>query len=186
MFRPLAYAYCASMLAAAVLALTFDPALRLLLSHGRRVNFRPPWARNWANALLSGTIHPEEQHPISGRLMRLYEPVVAWALRNRWIVLGTALALILITVPAYFSLGSEFMPPADEGTILYMPTTMPGISVAQAQSLLQTTDKILKQFPEVDRVLGKAGRAETATDPAPLSMAETLITLQAAISVAQC
>jgi Cu(I)/Ag(I) efflux system membrane protein CusA/SilA len=86
--------------------------------------------------------------------------------------------LMCITVPAFLSLGSEFMPPMDEGTVLYMPTTMPGISIAQSLRLLQATDLVLKQFPEVDQVLGKAGRAETATDPAPLSMMETLITLR--------
>ena len=82
------------------------------------------------------------------------------------------------TVPVFFKLGSEFMPPLEEGSILYMPSTMPGISIAEAQKLLQVTDRILRQFPEVDRVLGKAGRVETATDPAPLSMLETVITLK--------
>jgi Cu(I)/Ag(I) efflux system membrane protein CusA/SilA len=104
--------------------------------------------------------------------------VVAWTLRYKWLVLGTTLLLIAATVPVFFLLGSEFMPPMDEGTILYMPTTMPGISIAQSQRLLQVSDAILKQFPEVDTVLGKAGRADTPTDPAPLSMSETLITLK--------
>jgi Cu(I)/Ag(I) efflux system membrane protein CusA/SilA len=110
--------------------------------------------------------------------MRIYEPVVTWALRRRWWVVGGAAALVALTIPIYRQLGSEFMPPLDEGSILYMPTTMPGISIGQAQKLLQGTDAVMKQFPEVDRVLGKAGRAETPTDPAPLSMLETVITLK--------
>jgi len=89
-----------------------------------------------------------------------------------------AALLIAVTVPVFLSLGSEFMPPMDEGAILYMPTAMPGISIAQAKRVLQATDLVFKEFPEVDQVLGKAGRAETATDPAPLSMLETVITLK--------
>ena len=84
----------------------------------------------------------------------------------------------IVTIPVFFRLGSEFMPPLEEGSILYMPSTMPGISITEAQKLLQVTDRIIKQFPEVDRVLGKAGRAETSTDPAPLSMLETVIILK--------
>jgi len=86
--------------------------------------------------------------------------------------------LFALTIPAYFKLGSEFMPPLNEGAILYMPTTLPGISVTEAQRLMQVQDKILKSFPEVERVFGKAGRAETATDPAPLSMMETTVILK--------
>jgi Cu(I)/Ag(I) efflux system membrane protein CusA/SilA len=93
-------------------------------------------------------------------------------------VIGAALATILVTIPVFYHLGSESMPPLDEGSILYMPTTLPGISIRQAQELLQVTDRVIRQFPEVDRVLGKAGRAETATDPAPLSMLETVIILK--------
>jgi Cu(I)/Ag(I) efflux system membrane protein CusA/SilA len=178
MFKPLAYTKSLAMIAAALLAITLDPALRLLLTEIKRFDFRPCWLCSWTNTLLVGRIRPEEQHPVSGFLIRIYEPVVAWTLRWKWIVLCSAAVLIVVTVPAFLSLGSEFMPPMDEGTILYMPTTMPGISVTQAQRLLLATDTILKQFPEVDRVLGKAGRAETPTDPAPLSMLETLITLK--------
>ena len=87
-------------------------------------------------------------------------------------------------MPVFFTLGSEFMPPLDEGALFYMPSTMPGISIGEAQRLLQVTDRIIKQFPEVDRVLGKAGRAETTTDPAPLSMLETVITLKPHVRVA--
>ena len=89
-----------------------------------------------------------------------------------------ALLIVALTVPVYFRLGSEFMPPLDEGALLYMPTTLPGISVTEAQRLLQVQDKIIKSFPEVERVFGKAGRAETATDPAPFSMMETVIVLK--------
>ena len=93
-------------------------------------------------------------------------------------MIGGAFALVLLTLPVYSHLGSEFMPPLEEGSILYMPSTMPGISIGEAQKVLQVTDRIIKGFPEVDRVLGKAGRAETSTDPAPVSMLETVITLK--------
>lgn len=178
MFRPLAYTKTLAMLTAAALAVTLDPALRLLLTRVKRFDFRPEWLCKLTNALLVGRIRPEEQNPISGFLMRMYEPAVRWTLRSKWVVFTVAAALIAVTIPVFLSLGSEFMPPMDEGAILYMPTAMPGISIAQAQRVLQATDLILKQFPEVDQVLGKAGRAESATDPAPLSMLETVITLK--------
>jgi len=178
MFRPLAYTKTLAMIVAAILAITLDPALRLFLTRVKRFDFRPAWACRFTNALLVGRIRAEEQNPISNLLMRAYEPAVRWTLRNKWIVFATATFLIAITIPVFRSLGSEFMPPMDEGAILYMPTAMPGISIAQARRLLQSTDLILKQFPEVDQVLGKAGRAETATDPAPLSMLETVVTLK--------
>ena len=110
--------------------------------------------------------------------MRLYEPVVAWTLRWKWLVIAGALALIAVTVPVYQKLGSEFMPPLDEGALLFMPTTMPGISIGEAQRLMQVQDRILMRFPEVERVMGKAGRAETSTDPAPFSMMETVVLLK--------
>ncbi|HET9553116.1 MAG TPA: CusA/CzcA family heavy metal efflux RND transporter [Anaeromyxobacteraceae bacterium] len=178
LFKPLAYTKNLSMLIAAVLAITLDPALRLSLMRLRRFEVRPRWLARALDAVLVGKIHPEEKHPVSRALMRAYEPVVAWSLRHGKLVIGGALALVLVTIPVYRQLGSEFMPPLDEGSILYMPTTMPGISIAEAQRLLQASDRILKGFPEVDRVLGKAGRAETSTDPAPLSMLETVITLK--------
>jgi Cu(I)/Ag(I) efflux system membrane protein CusA/SilA len=109
---------------------------------------------------------------------RVYEPVVRWTLRWKWAVISGAAGLVVLAIPVFMHLGSEFMPSLDEGVILYMPSTMPGISVTQAHTLLQTTDGILSRFREVDRVLGKAGRAETATDPAPLSMLETVIVLK--------
>jgi len=178
MFKPLAYTKSLGMIAAALLAITLDPALRLLLIKVKQFNFEPAWLCRITNSLLIGRIQQEDKHPISGFLIRIYEPVVAWTLRWKWVVLGVAAAAIIATVPVYLTLGSEFMPPMDEGSILFMPTSMPGISIAQAQRVLKATDAILKQFPEVDRVLGKAGRAETPTDPAPLSMLETLITLK--------
>jgi Cu(I)/Ag(I) efflux system membrane protein CusA/SilA len=178
MFRPLAYTKTLAMITAAALAITLDPALRVLLTRVKRFDFQPAWVCRLTNALLVGRIRPEEKNPISSVLMRIYEPAVRWTLRSKWIVLAGAALLIAVTVPVFLALGSEFMPPMDEGAILYMPTAMPGISIAQAKRVLQATDLVLKEFPEVDQVLGKAGRAETATDPAPLSMLETVITLK--------
>ena len=178
LFKPLAYTKNLSMFIAAFLAITLDPALRLFLTHRKAFNLRPQWLSRVLNAVFTGKIQPEEKHPISRVLMRLYEPVVDWSLKQGKIVIAGALILMLATIPVYFKLGSEYMPPLEEGSILYMPTTAPGISITEAGNLLQVTDRIIKQFPEVDRVLGKAGRAETATDPAPLSMIETVITLK--------
>ena len=178
LFKPLAYTKTFAMAIGAVLAITLDPALRVLLTHAKHFSFHPLWLSRAANTLLGGKIHREEDHPVTGRLIRLYVPVVRWSLRWKWGVIAGAFVLVLATVPVYRQLGSEFMPPLDEGALLYMPTTMPGIAVGQAQSLLQATDRVIKQFPEVDHVLGKAGRADTPTDPAPLSMLETVITLK--------
>ena len=178
LFRPLAYTKNLAMIVAAVLAITLDPALRLLFTHMRNFSFKPVWLARATNAVLVGKIHSEEKHPISRILIRLYEPICAWSLRWKWLVFAGAVGLIVATVPIYNRLGSEFMPPLDEGTLLYMPSTLPGISVTEAQRLLQIQDRIIRQFPEVDRVLGKAGRAETSTDPAPFSMMETVIVLK--------
>ena len=178
LFKPLAYTKCLSMVVAAVLAITLDPALRVTLTHVRTFRFRPAWLSRLATALLAGRIRSETEHPVSRILIRLYDPVLTWVLRHKWVVLGTAALMVVSTVPVFLKLGSEFMPPLEEGSILYMPSTMPGISIGEAQKVLQVTDRILRQFPEVDSVLGKAGRSETATDPAPLSMIETVITLK--------
>jgi len=178
LFKPLAYTKNFSMIIAAVLAITLDPALRLTFMQFRPFAFRPRWLSRAASTLLVGTIHPEEKHLISRSLMAVYGPAAAWALRWKWTVVAGSLALMLLTVPVALKLGWEFMPPLDEGSILYMPSTMPGISINEAQKLLQVTDRIIRQFPEVERVLGKAGRAETSTDPAPLSMIETVIILK--------
>jgi Cu(I)/Ag(I) efflux system membrane protein CusA/SilA len=178
LFKPLAYTKNFSMICAAVLAITLDPALRLSFMSLRDFNFRPRWLSRAANTVVGSRFHAEERHPISRILIRIYQPVAEWSLRRRWWVIAAAVAVVIVTVPVFMQLGSEFMPPLDEGSILYMPSTMPGISITEAQKLLQVTDRIIKEFPEVDRVLGKAGRAETSTDPAPLSMLETVITLR--------
>ena len=178
LFKPLAYTKTFAMVFAAFLAITLDPALRLLLTKVRNLDFRPRWFSRTLNSIFVGTIRSEDEHPISSRLIRIYEPVASWSLRHKWRVIVAAAVVVLITVPVFLKLGSEFMPPLDEGTIFYMPTTMPGISITEAQRLVQVTDRIIKQFPEVERVLGKAGRAETSTDPAPLSMLETVVMLK--------
>src|SRR6202142_1386229 len=178
LFKPLAYTKNFSMIIAAVLAITLDPAMRLVFTHMKNFEFRPRWLARVTNAVLVGKIHSEESHPISRILIRLYEPLCAWSLRWKWFVIAGAVATVIVTVPVFDQLGSEVMPPLDEGSLLYMPSTLPGISVTEAQKLLQTQDRIIKSFPEVDTVLGKAGRAETSTDPAPFSMMETVIVLK--------
>ena len=178
LFKPLAYTKNLSMIIAAVLAITLDPAMRLLFTHMDNFQFRPRWLARVVNAVLVGKIHSEESHPISRVLMRIYDPVCRWSLRWKYLVIAGAIAAVVVTVPVYQKLGSEFMPPLDEGTLLYMPSTLPGISVMEAQKLMQTQDRIIKQFPEVLTVLGKSGRAETSTDPAPFSMMETTIVLK--------
>ena len=178
LFTPLAYTKNFSMIVAALLAITLDPALRLLFTHAKNFEFRPRILARLVNAVLVGKIRQEEHHPISRVLIQVYQPVAAWTLRWKWLVLAGAFALVYVTVPVYNKLGSEFMPPLDEGALLFMPTTVPGISATEAQRLLQMQDRIIARFPEVDQVLGKAGRAETSTDPAPLSMAETIVTLK--------
>jgi copper/silver efflux system protein len=169
LFSPLALTKSFSMLAAALLAITLDPALRLLIMRTRQSHkFRTEGG--------SGGI--AERHPIGRRLIELYVPVVRWSLRWRWAVIGGAAALVLLTIPVYLHLGSEFMPPFDEGSLLFMPTTMPGISLTEARRLMQAQDRVIASFPEVARVTGKAGRADSATDPAPPSMTETVILLK--------
>jgi len=178
LFKPLAYTKTFSMIIAAILAITLDPAMRLLFTQMKNYEFRPRWLARVTNAVLVGTIHSEETHPISRILIKLYAPVCELALRWKWFVIAGAVAVVILTVPVFERLGSEFMPPLDEGSLLYMPSTLPGISVTQAQQLMQVQDRIIKQFPEVSTVLGKAGRAETSTDPAPFSMMETVIVLK--------
>jgi copper/silver efflux system protein len=180
LFKPLAYTKTLAILVAAILAVTLDPALRMLFTRRKQFEFAPRWLCRLINGIAVGKIHAEENNVISRRLMQWYEPIVKWALANGALVIIAAVLLVIVTIPMYLRLGSEFMPPLDEGSLLYMPSTAPGISISQAQDLLQVTDRVIKQFPEVDRVLGKAGRAESATDPAPLSMIETIITLKPA------
>ena len=178
LFKPLAFTKNFSMAIAALLAITLDPAIRLLFTHMDYYKFRPKFFSRIVNVLLVGKIHSEEKHPISRPLMKVYHPVCEFVLKHKWATVVGALLMVIVTIPVFEKLGSEFMPPLFEGSLLYMPTTMPGLSVTETQKLLQVQDKVLKSFPEVDLVFGKAGRAETATDPAPFSMMETVILLK--------
>lgn len=178
LFKPLAFTKNFSMAIAAILAITLDPAILLLLLHMDPYKFRPKFLCRIVNAVLVGKIHSEEKHPISRPLMRVYHPVCEFVLRHKWATVIVAVLIVLATVPIFEKLGSEFMPPLYEGDLLYMPSTLPGISVTEAQKLLQVQDKVLRTFPEVHHVFGKAGRAETATDPAPFSMMETVVLLK--------
>jgi Cu(I)/Ag(I) efflux system membrane protein CusA/SilA len=178
LFKPLAYTKNLSMIVAAFLAITLDPAIRVSLTHFSEKNFKPLWLSKIRNAILVGKMTSEEEHPISRFFFKYYGPIVDWVVNHRIKVVVGAFLVLVATLPIFFKLGSEFMPPLNEGTILYMPTTMPGISVNSAQDLLQRQDRVLKSFPEVERVFGKAGRADSPTDPAPFSMMETTIVLK--------
>ena len=178
LFTPLAWTKNLTMAIAAVLALTLDPALRMFFTRMDPYTFRPGWLAKLATMVSVGTYYKEERHPVSRVMFALYEPACRWTLRWPKTTIVLALVALLATVPVYFELGHEFMPPLDEGSILYMPTTLPGISVTEAARVLQVQDRILKSFPEVERVHGKAGRAETSTDPAPFSMMETVVLLK--------
>ncbi len=158
LFKPLAFTKTYALAASSLLAVTVIPVLMYWFVRGR--------------------IHGEERHPVSRLLRRLYSPVLERALRWRWGVIAAAVVLMASIVVPMAHIGSEFMPPLWEGDLLYMPTTFPGISITKAREILQQTDKILRTFPEVESVFGKIGRAETATDPAPLSMIETTIRLK--------
>jgi copper/silver efflux system protein len=178
LFKPLAYSKNLAMAIAAILAITLDPAVRMLFTRMDYIHFKPAWLARIYNSCTVGKYYPEEQHPVSKILFAVYEPVCNFVLEYRKLTITFALILMIATVPIYFILGSEFMPPLNEGIILYMPTTLPGISVTEAANLLQIQDKILTSFPEVERVFGKAGRANTSTDPAPFSMMETTVVLK--------
>jgi Cu(I)/Ag(I) efflux system membrane protein CusA/SilA len=158
LFKPLAFTKTYAMAGAALLSITVVPALMV-----------------W---FVRGKILPESRNPLNRSLLWAYRPVLAAALRHRFAVLAVAVFILLASVYPLQRLGSEFMPPLNEGDLLYMPTTLPGISITKARELLQQTDRIIATVPEVERVFGKIGRAETATDPAPLSMIETTITLK--------
>ena len=158
LFKPLAYTKTFAMLFASFLAITLTPVLMTLLIRGK--------------------IRHEDDNPVSRLLIKIYHPVAAFALRFRVFVIIAAVIIVGFTVVPFLQLGSEFMPPLYEGTLLYMPSALPGTSVTMAGQLLQLQDRILKSFPEVDMVFGKAGRAETPTDPAPLEMFETNVTLK--------
>ncbi len=164
---------------AAVLAITLGPALRMLFARVDPYRFRPRWLAWLATAIVVGRYRSEERHPISRVLHWLYERPCRFVVRHPWLTIAVALGLVASTIPVYRRLGSEFMPPLREGTILYMPSAVqPGMSVAEAQRALQLQDQILRSFPEVERVFGKAGRATTSTDPAPFTMMETTIVLR--------
>jgi copper/silver efflux system protein len=158
LFRPLAFTKTFVMLSAAVLSITFAPALRDLL--------------------LRGKIRPESEHPISKAIIRVYKPFVFVALRWPKTTVALGLLAVLSAVPLAIRLGSEFMPPLNEGDVLFMPTTFPGISIEEARGALQRQDRVLRGFPEVASVFGKVGRGETATDPAPITMVETTVRLR--------
>ncbi len=158
LFKPLAFTSSYSMAAAAILAITVVPLLTGLLIRGR--------------------ILPEQKNPINRLLHKLHGPLLEHLLRRPKTTLVSVIVLLALTWYPVTQLGSEFMPPLDEGDILYMPTTFPGVSITKAKELLQQTDKILRTFPEVESVFGKVGRAETATDPAPLAMIETIARLK--------
>jgi len=158
LFAPLAFTKTYAMAAAAILAITLVPVLMGYFIRGR--------------------ILPEAKNPVNRFLHAIHAPTLKEALHWRWLTLLVAGILLLVTVYPVGKLGSEFMPPLDEGDILYMPTTYPGLSITKAKEILQQTDKILYTFPEVHQVFGKVGRAETATDPAPLSMIETTVRLK--------
>ncbi len=158
LFAPLAFTKTYAMAAAAILAITLVPVLM--------------------GYFLRGKIPAEAKNPVNRFLHFIHKPSLSFAINWRWMTLGGALILLAVTAYPLSKLGSEFMPPLNEGDILYMPTTYPGISITKAKELLQQTDKIIKSFPEVHHVFGKVGRAETATDPAPLAMLETTIRLR--------
>jgi Cu(I)/Ag(I) efflux system membrane protein CusA/SilA len=178
LFRPLAFSKTFAMVIAGVLAITLDPALRMLFARSEKFRTKYSFLNKVGNATLVGTYFSEHEHPISKRLFRIYEPVIDWVLRHKRKTLGFAVVAMLSIIPGFMLLGSEFMPTLHEGSLLYMPTALPGISVSEAQRILTLQDQILKTFPEVDTVFGKAGRAETSTDTAPLSMVETTVALK--------
>lgn len=178
LFKPLAFSKNFTMAIAAILSVTLDPAVRMLFSRADNFTYSRAWVNKILNPIFVGKYHSEHNHPISKRLFKIYEPVARWVLHKRKLTLTLALLLTLSTIPGYYFLGSEFMPTLHEGSLLYMPTALPGISVTEAQRILTVQGKIIKDFPEVETVFGKAGRANTSTDTAPLSMVETTIQLK--------
>jgi len=158
LFKPLAFTKTYAMAASAFLAITVVPVLM--------------------GYFIRGKIRPETKHPLSRILIKAYRPVIHFVLKHKVGTILVAVVIVVVSLFPLFRLGSEFMPPLNEGDLLYMPTTLPGISITKAKELLQQTDKIIASFPEVESVFGKIGRAETATDPAPLTMIETTIMLK--------
>ena len=159
MFRPLAFTKTFAMVFASVLSITLVPVLMTVFIRGRRLT-------------------PESANPIARFFTWFYAPVLRMVLRWRWVALSVNFAVVPLTVPLLFTIGSEFMPPLYEGSMLYMPTAPPGLSVGEATRLLQVQDKLLRQFPEVERVFGTVGRATTSTDNTPMGMVNTTVTLK--------
>jgi Cu(I)/Ag(I) efflux system membrane protein CusA/SilA len=178
LFKPLAYSKNLTMAIAALLAITLDPAMRMFFARMDPFTFKPRFLAWLSTKVAVGTYYQEEKHPVSRTIFAVYGPACRFVIKHPKTVIASALALVAVSVPFYFKLGTEFMPPLNEGSILYMPTTLPGISVNEARELLERQDKVLKSFPEVERVFGKAGRADTSTDPAPFSMMETTVILK--------
>ncbi|MDH4071049.1 MAG: CusA/CzcA family heavy metal efflux RND transporter, partial [Ignavibacteria bacterium] len=158
LFRPLAFTKTFVLLGSAFIAVTLVPVLMTMLTRGR---FRS-----------------EQANPVTKLLNRLYAPVIRWTLKNRMLTIGLNVAALLIAIPLAMRTGSEFMPPLDEGSLLFMPVTLPNASITEVNRILQVQDAIIMSVPEVETVLGKAGKAETSTDPAPVSMIESIIKLK--------
>ena len=178
LFKPLAYTKNFAMFFAAILAITLAPALIMTFIRVKKFDFKGSKLGKFINTIFVGEIHTEEKHPVSKFLFKYYGPAVDFVLKYPKQIIAGALLIMIITLPFFFTLGKEFMPMLNEGSILYMPTTLPGISVTEASKLLQLQDKIIKSFPEVTSVFGKTGRAATSTDPAPYSMMETTVLLK--------
>jgi copper/silver efflux system protein len=158
LFRPLAFTKTFVLAGSAVIAITLVPMLMVMLTRGK---FRP-----------------DAHNPITRFLHRLYEPVIHWVLRHRGWTLGLNVAALLVTIPMIMSMGSEFMPPLDEGSLLFMPVALPSASMTEMKEIMQTQDAIIMTVPEVSQVLGKVGKAETSTDPAPVNMVESIVLLK--------
>lgn len=178
LFQPLAFTKTVSIATAALIAVTFVPAFIISFIRTRRaLEGTSLWAKIY-NKVFANAGPIESEHPVSKFLQKAYKPIVQYSVDNSIKVIAIAVLLVIATIPIYFKLGEEFMPTLNEGTVLYMPTTMPGMSITEAEKILIAQDAILMSFPEVKSVHGKAGRADTATDPAPLTMMETVVVLK--------
>jgi copper/silver efflux system protein len=158
LFHPLAFTKTFSMMGSAIIAITLVPVLMYYFMRGK--------------------MPPESANPVSTFFIRLYSPVIRWVLKHKYTTIFLNCVALAVAIPMFMSLGSEFMPPLDEGSLLYMPVTLPSVSITEAKRLIQVQDKIIMSVPEVEHVLGKVGRAETSTDPAPVSMFESIIILK--------
>jgi copper/silver efflux system protein len=158
LFHPLAFTKTFSMMGSAIIAITLVPVLMYFFMRGK--------------------MPPESANPVSSFFIRLYSPVIRWVLKWKKATIALNVVALAVAIPMFMSIGSEFMPPLDEGSLLYMPVTLPNVSISEAKRLIQVQDAIIKGVPEVEHVLGKVGRAETSTDPAPVSMFESIIILK--------